>query len=82
MTRRSASRARAAEANKVGDPRDPATVLGPLVSQAQFDKVQRLIQSGIAEGATLVCGGPGRPEGPQTAAIMCAPPCSAMSGTK
>ncbi|WP_421695455.1 aldehyde dehydrogenase family protein [Aestuariivirga sp.] len=54
---------RAAETNKAGDPRDPATVLGPLVSQAQFDKVQRLIQSGIEEGATLVCGGLGRPDG-------------------
>ncbi len=54
---------RAAETNIVGDPRDAATVLGPLVSQAQFDKVQRLIQSGIDEGATLVCGGMGRPAG-------------------
>lgn len=54
---------RAAETNIVGDPRDPATVLGPLVSQPQFDKVQRLIQSGIDEGATLVCGGTGRPAG-------------------
>lgn len=54
---------RAAEANKVGDPREASTVLGPLVSQAQFDKVQRLIESGIAEGAALVCGGTGRPDG-------------------
>ena len=37
--------------------------MGPLISKAQFDKVQRLIQSGIDEGATLVCGGLGRPEG-------------------
>jgi aldehyde dehydrogenase (NAD+) len=34
-----------------------------LVSQAQYDKVQRLIESGIKEGATLVTGGLGRPEG-------------------
>ena len=47
----------------VGDPRDEATTMGPLISKAQFDKVQRLIQSGIDEGATLVCGGLGRPEG-------------------
>ena len=47
----------------VGDPRDPATQLGPVVSQLQFDKIQRLIRAGIDEGATLVCGGPGRPEG-------------------
>ena len=37
--------------------------MGPVVSQAQFDKVQDLIQKGIDEGARLVAGGPGRPEG-------------------
>ena len=47
----------------VGDPRDPATTMGPLVSQMQFDKVQALIQAGIDEGAQLVAGGVGRPEG-------------------
>lgn len=52
-----------AEAMVVGDPRDPDTVLGPVVSQTQFDKIQRLIRAGIDEGATLVCGGPGRPAG-------------------
>ncbi|WOH65433.1 aldehyde dehydrogenase family protein [Bradyrhizobium sp. BWA-3-5] len=46
---------------RVGDPLDPASTMGPLVSQAQFDKVQDFIQSGIDEGATLVAGGPGRP---------------------
>ena len=35
--------------------------MGPLVSKAQYDKVQGLIERGIEEGATLVCGGPGRP---------------------
>jgi aldehyde dehydrogenase (NAD+) len=50
-----------AEAIRVGDPRDEATVMGPLVSKLQFDKVQRLIQAGIDEGATLVTGGVGRP---------------------
>ena len=50
-----------ADAIKVGDPRDEETVLGPLVSKLQFDKVQRLIQAGIDEGATLVTGGVGRP---------------------
>ena len=39
------------------------TVLGPVVSKVQFDKIQDLIQSGIDEGATLVTGGPGRPAG-------------------
>jgi aldehyde dehydrogenase (NAD+) len=51
----------AAEAVRVGDPRDEATTMGPLVSKLQFDKVQRLIQAGIDEGATLVTGGAGRP---------------------
>jgi len=51
-----------AESNKVGDPSAEDTTMGPLVSKAQFDKVQRLIQKGIDEGATLVAGGTGRPE--------------------
>jgi len=53
----------AAATHTVGDPRAAATVLGPVVSKIQFDKIQRLILAGIDEGATLVCGGPGRPEG-------------------
>jgi aldehyde dehydrogenase (NAD+) len=52
-----------AETHIVGSPRAANTVLGPLVSKVQFEKVQRLIQSGIDEGATLVVGGTGRPEG-------------------
>ena len=48
---------------KVGAPAAEGTVLGPVISQLQFDKVQGLIESGIAEGARLVTGGPGRPEG-------------------
>ena len=46
---------------RLGDPLDPASTMGPLVSQGQFDKVQDLIQSGLDEGATLVAGGTGRP---------------------
>jgi aldehyde dehydrogenase (NAD+) len=46
---------------RLGDPLDPASTMGPLVSQAQFEKVQHLIQSGVDEGATLVAGGTGRP---------------------
>jgi aldehyde dehydrogenase (NAD+) len=46
---------------RLGDPLDPASTMGPLVSQAQFEKVQDLIQSGVDEGATLVAGGMGRP---------------------
>ncbi|TWB67616.1 aldehyde dehydrogenase (NAD+) [Nitrospirillum amazonense] len=47
----------------VGDPSDGKTVLGPIANRAQFERVQAMIAAGIAEGATLVCGGPGRPEG-------------------
>ena len=47
----------------VGDPRDPATTLGPLASAAQFARVQQFIADGIASGARLVAGGPGRPDG-------------------
>jgi len=46
-----------------GDPRDQATELGPLVSAAQYEKVQGLIATGLDEGATLLAGGLGRPEG-------------------
>jgi aldehyde dehydrogenase (NAD+) len=46
---------------RLGDPLDPASTMGPLVSRAQFQKVQDLIQSGVDEGATLVAGGTGRP---------------------
>jgi len=52
-----------AAAFTVGDPKSPDSKLGPVVSEAQFDKIQRLIRIGIDEGATLVAGGPGRPEG-------------------
>lgn len=47
----------------VGDPFAEGTVIGPVASEAQFNKIQGLIQKGIAEGAMLVTGGPGRPEG-------------------
>ncbi|MHB2267244.1 aldehyde dehydrogenase family protein [Aliihoeflea sp. PC F10.4] len=48
---------------KVGNPAEEGGHIGPLVSQAQFDKVQGLIDVAIKEGAKLVAGGPGRPEG-------------------
>jgi len=53
----------AAEKHKVGDPKSEETMLGPVVSEAQFKKIQGLIEAGIKEGATLVTGGTGRPEG-------------------
>jgi aldehyde dehydrogenase (NAD+) len=55
--------ARAAATFRTGPPEAPETQLGPVVSAAQFGKIQQLIATGIAEGATLVAGGPGRPEG-------------------
>jgi aldehyde dehydrogenase (NAD+) len=47
----------------IGDPGEEKTVLGPLANRAQFDRVQQMIGAGIAGGAKLLCGGPGRPEG-------------------
>ena len=52
-----------AESIRVGDPSSAETQIGPVVSRAQYEKVQRLIQQGIDEGAKLVTGGPGRPDG-------------------
>ncbi|MEJ8567334.1 aldehyde dehydrogenase family protein [Elongatibacter sediminis] len=52
-----------ADQTVVGDPADEKTHMGPLVSEAQFDKVQGLIEAGIEEGARVVAGGPGRPDG-------------------
>ena len=53
----------AAEATKAGDPFTKGTSIGPLASKAQFEKVQHLIKKGIEEGAELISGGPGRPDG-------------------
>ena len=53
-----------AENTVVGNPEDVAPGgIGPVVSEVQFDKIQSLIEKGIEEGATLVTGGPGKPEG-------------------
>jgi aldehyde dehydrogenase (NAD+) len=52
----------AAEKLVVGSVKDERTNLGPVVSEVQYNKIQRLIQAGIDEGAELVTGGPGRPE--------------------
>ena len=52
-----------AERLEIGPASAPGGHMGPAVSQAQFDKIQDMIQTGIAEGARLVAGGPGRPEG-------------------
>ena len=52
-----------ADKTKAGDPRAEGTTIGPVVSRTQWEKIQGLIQKGIEEGATLVAGGPGLPEG-------------------
>jgi aldehyde dehydrogenase (NAD+) len=51
------------ESVQVGDPAEMGAHIGPVVNKAQFDKIQDLIQSAIDEGATLVTGGTGRPDG-------------------
>jgi aldehyde dehydrogenase (NAD+) len=53
----------AAEATKVGQPSAEDAHIGPLASKVQYEKVQGMIQRGIEEGATVITGGPGRPEG-------------------
>ena len=53
----------AAAKASVGDPSDENTRLGPVVSELQFNKITALIEKGIEEGAELLVGGPGRPEG-------------------
>ncbi|MGA7781646.1 MAG: aldehyde dehydrogenase family protein [Paraburkholderia sp.] len=52
--------AQTANAIVVGDPASEETVLGPLANEAQFKRVQTMIDAGIREGARLICGGPGR----------------------
>jgi aldehyde dehydrogenase (NAD+) len=52
-----------ANALTVGDPTDPSTRMGPISNRLQYEKVQRMIATGIEEGARVAAGGPGRPEG-------------------
>lgn len=51
------------ESLTVGPAEEPGPHLGPVVNKAQFEKIQGLIRSGIEEGARVIVGGPGRPEG-------------------
>ncbi len=53
----------AVEAVVAGDPHDPATTVGPMVSLTQWERVQRYIRIGVEEGAVLLAGGEGRPDG-------------------
>ena len=54
---------RTAEATRIGEPFKDGTELGPLASKAQFERVQQFIQQGKEQGATLITGGLGRPDG-------------------
>jgi aldehyde dehydrogenase (NAD+) len=54
---------RVVENTRVGDPNDAATEIGPMVSQKQWERVQRYIRIGIDSGATLLAGGEGKPDG-------------------
>nr|WP_288500551.1 aldehyde dehydrogenase family protein [uncultured Pseudomonas sp.] len=57
-----AALAQAASSVKVGDPRQPDTQMGPVAKKAQFDRVNRYIQLGIDQGATLLAGGVSNPD--------------------
>lgn len=52
-----------ARSYRLGDPRDPQTTMGPIVSAGQFKSIQRYIEIGIEEGARVITGGLGRPAG-------------------
>ncbi len=55
--------ASAAADQKIGDPSTPGDHIGPLFNQLQYDRVQAMIRVGIADGARLLAGGLGKPEG-------------------
>jgi aldehyde dehydrogenase (NAD+) len=55
----------AMRAFRVGDPGDPKIAVGPMVSQKQYERIQSYIRQGIGEGAEVLVGGEGRPEGLQ-----------------
>ena len=63
MDEAAALAAEAANKVKVGDPSAEDTAMGPVISKAQYDKIQGLLEKGIAEGAKVAAGGLGRPEG-------------------
>src|SRR5688572_24627623 len=52
-----------AEKPVVGDPKTEGVTMGPVSNRTQFEKIQKLLQKGVEEGATVVIGGPGRPNG-------------------
>ena len=52
-----------ADSFEVGDPKKEGEHIGPVISETQYNKIQALIKKGVDEGAKLVAGGPGKPEG-------------------
>ena len=58
----------AAEAGNTrpGDPTDPESDIGPVISEQQYNKIQSLIEKGVEEGARIAAGGPGKPAGLET----------------
>ncbi|HWL44250.1 MAG TPA: aldehyde dehydrogenase family protein [Ilumatobacter sp.] len=63
MDEAAAVAAEAAAKIVVGDPQADGVTIGPVVSEVQYDRIQRLIEKGIGEGAQVVAGGPGKPDG-------------------
>src|SRR5258708_35407940 len=53
----------AMKAFRVGDPADPNVMVGPMVSQKQYERVESYIRKGIEEGAEVLVGGEGHPKG-------------------
>ena len=66
MDEAAAIAAAAAEQIVVGDPTAEGSRIGPVVSAVQYDRIQQLIEKGIAEGAKVEVGGPGKPDGLET----------------
>ncbi len=66
MAEAAAIAASVADGLTVGNPRQKGIDLGPVANRTQWEKIQRLIESGISEGASLAAGGPGRPSGLNT----------------
>jgi aldehyde dehydrogenase (NAD+) len=58
--------AKVAGATRPGDPNGPETDIGPVISEAQYNKIQDLIKAGVAQGAGIAAGGPGKPGGLET----------------
>jgi len=60
---------------RIGDPADPKTLIGPMVTRKQYERIQSYIRKGIVEGAKVLVGGEGHPEGLEAGNFM-KPTCS------